>query len=196
MRRAHRHQFRHGHPVDAVHEIDEVDEPHPGEKEACAFDPPRHLRQHLRLLRERRRAPADGDALHHQTGCRGRGAHIVDRADHRQQHGCRGHGQQLADVIVQDQRATTARPRPRRPRSVATTTATPPPCGVGSRWDERAFGFAIAWRASHGRSSTSSAKLRKSARWQPDRGPKDGRWLVQSLLFGVHPIIRWICWAM
>ncbi len=35
--------------------------------------------------------------------------------------------------------------------SVAATTAMPAPCGVGMRWEDRAFGFASATRSSSGR---------------------------------------------
>ena len=72
---------------------------------------------------------------------------------------------------------------PQATAKVATTTATPPPCGVGSRWDERAFGFAIAWRASHGRSSTSSAELRKSAKMAT--GPRAQRWPMACSIIAV-----------
>ncbi len=34
--------------------------------------------------------------------------------------------------------------------SVATITAIPAPCGVGTRCEDRAFGFASAWRSSSG----------------------------------------------
>ena len=34
--------------------------------------------------------------------------------------------------------------------SVAVITAIPAPCGVGTRWEDRAFGFASAWRSKSG----------------------------------------------
>src|SRR5262249_664029 len=42
---------------------------------------------------------------------------------------------------------------------VATMTAIPPPCGVGSRCDDRAFGLANAYRASSGLRKNSRPKL-------------------------------------
>ena len=66
MAAGHRHEFGNGHPVDAVHEIDEVDQPYPAEKKPGAFEPPRHLRQHAQLIGKGRDEGADGDALDRQ----------------------------------------------------------------------------------------------------------------------------------
>ena len=46
---------------------------------------------------------------------------------------------------------------------VAAMTAMPPPCGVGSRCDERAFGLASAMRCSQGLSVMMTATLTTAA---------------------------------
>jgi hypothetical protein len=67
----HRYKFGNGHPVDAVHEIDEVDQPYPAEKKAGTFEPPRYVRQGAQLMGEGRDEGADGDALYRQPYRRG-----------------------------------------------------------------------------------------------------------------------------
>ena len=42
-----RHHFGYRHPVDAVHEIGEIDEPYPAEEEGRALEPPRNRRHHV-----------------------------------------------------------------------------------------------------------------------------------------------------
>ena len=99
-RASHRYDFRDGHPVDPVHEIDQVDEPYATEKKAGAFDRPRQLRDDFQLGRERRDHGADGDALHRQPRRGRQGAHVVHDADQCEQRGCRSQRQELAALVL------------------------------------------------------------------------------------------------
>jgi len=103
-RGGHRHELRHGHPVDSVHEIDKVDEPHAAEKEASALEPPRRLRQEPQLVRQHGDDGGNGDALHGEPGSRRQRAHVVDRPDHGEQRRRRRHGDELAALILQEGR--------------------------------------------------------------------------------------------
>ena len=142
-RGADRHDFGDRHPVDAVHEIDQVDEPDQSDEQAGALQPLRNLRDDVEVGGQRHQHRDGGQALQHQPRQRpaGRGYRRPrrrPRAAARQ----RSASEKVRTGAAGPRAAPIRRSRPRC--SVAATTAMPPPCGVGSLCEERAFGRASA----------------------------------------------------
>ncbi len=96
-----RHDLGHRHPVDAVHEVEQVDEPHAAEKQERAIEPLRHLRHRLKFMRQRGDHDADRQALGRQPDRRRQGADIVETADQGQQHRRRGDRIELPRQIAE-----------------------------------------------------------------------------------------------
>ena len=93
--RADRQYFGDRHPVDAVHEIHEVEKPDSADEQKRPLDPPGQIRNDGRIVRDRRDHRRHRDRLQQQSGSDVDGADIVDRADERDQDDRRKNGRDL-----------------------------------------------------------------------------------------------------
>ena len=133
-----RNDFRHGHPVEAVHEIHEIDEPQAADDERKALDPPRQQGNDAQFGRQRQDHRRDGERLQQQP-------RRDDRSD-----GCRPcmptpairmtAANNVVSGTVPAAPAAQTNKAPPLTAIVAAMTAMPPPCGVGILCDERALG--------------------------------------------------------
>ena len=66
--------------------------------------------------------------------------------------------------------------------SVAAMTAMPAPCGVGTRWEERALGFASACRSISGRTAQVRADDNSTARMAAANDKYGSEWFIDAVL--------------
>ena len=137
-----RQHFRDGHPVDAVHEIHEVEKPDAGHEHERSLDPPRQCRNDRHVGRNGRDHRGDRDPLQEQARDHLDRPDVVGRADERDQNGRRKNRREFHQR--QSHRAENSNRSAPVTSNTAPITATPPPCGVGVVCDERAFGRASA----------------------------------------------------
>ena len=142
-----RHDFGDGHPVQAVHEVDEVDKPEPGQQQQAAFDPERAGRNDPQIVRRRKNDGGDGEPLQHQPRQHRNGFDVIGKADDGDE---QRRARKPRPGFSGPPRRRTAMTAPAT-ISVAAITAMPAPCGVGMRCEERALGVASACRNISGR---------------------------------------------
>ena len=81
-----RDRLRRSHPVNAIHEVDEVDEPQSTDEQNQTFQAPRQIRGDAQVLRQRKDDGGDDQRLQQQTRHNGKRADVIDRADARHCH--------------------------------------------------------------------------------------------------------------
>ena len=160
------------HQVQPIHEVDEIDEPEAREQRQRAFDPERTGRNDPEIVgrsdRRRRRPPAPAAASRGSTGIElTSSAKPTAAMNSVAPNSATGSMRSGVTALAMIAPATT---------TVAPITAMPPPCGVGTRCDERAFGLASACLTSNGRiarvtpaESNAAAGMARSDNWSAER---------------------------
>ncbi len=94
-----RHGLRHGDPVDAVHEVDEIDEPQQRDGLDGPLDDERHDRQRTQVRRHRRDDGDDRDGLQRKARQRRQREDVVGDAEPHQQRRADGEGRQRDEAL-------------------------------------------------------------------------------------------------
>ncbi len=134
-----RHHLGDGDPIEPVHEVDEVHEPDAAKQQKRALDHERNrLGQDADLHCEEH--GHDRQHLEEKPRARGQRPDVVDarRRDRAPRAAAATIANGTGDAPAHNER------RRRDRRAWPPITAMPPPCGVGIRWLERAFGRASA----------------------------------------------------
>ena len=88
----HRDKFGDCHPVDAVHEIGEIDEPEAGDEQHRALDPPRKEWRDTQVQGQAHDHGGDRERLQNEPRADADAPHIVGRSNQRDERGGRQHG--------------------------------------------------------------------------------------------------------